>query len=81
MLARAFEREVKFDRPLTQRAKALKDWSFRFSKESISWDENSLPNPKVFLDEEERTMCEKVNRVYLTAVNFLFFHEYAHLAL
>lgn len=81
MLKDNFDWTIRFDRQLTMRAKSLLDWAVNFSKGYIPWDESALPNPKKQLDDEEKSMCEKTNQIYLTAVNFLFFHEYAHLAL
>jgi hypothetical protein len=81
MMSGVFDWQIRYERPLTQRAKLLQDWAVRFSKEYIPWDDEALPNPRRQRDEEERSMCEKANQIYLTAVNFLFLHEYAHLAL
>jgi len=81
MMTGVFDWKIKYERPLTRRAKLLQDWTVQFSKEYIPWNEETLPNPRRQLDEEERSMCERANQIYLTAVNFLFLHEYAHLAL
>jgi hypothetical protein len=81
MLKGDFDWTIRFDRQLTMRAKSLLDWAVKFAKVYAPWDEDALPNPKTQLDDEEKSMCEKANQIYLTAVNFLFLHEYAHLAL
>jgi hypothetical protein len=81
LMSGVFNWEIAYERPLTRRAKLLQDWAVEFSKAYTPWNEDTLPNPRRHLDEEERLMCEKVNQIYLTAVNFLFLHEYANLAL
>lgn len=81
MMRGVFDGEIKYDSPLTIRAKDLQEWALGFANGYSAWDEHALPNPKLHRDAAEKVMCEKANRVYLTAISFLFFHEYAHLTL
>lgn len=71
---------IEFDTELLRRAKALEFWALRFAETYTAWDENVLPNPRSPAQggSEEKTYIEKANAVFLKAVVFLLFHEYAH---
>lgn len=44
------------------------------------WDKDKFPNPEKYLF-EHKIIIEKVNSVFLHAVNFVFCHEYSHFSL
>jgi Peptidase U49 len=73
-----FDGNLKFDKPLLQRAKILFDWAISLTDEHSDWDEK-LPNPRTHNSDEERFYAEKVNAIFQSAVAYLMFHEFAHL--
>lgn len=71
---------IEFDTELLRRAKQLECWALSFAETYAVWDENVLPNPRSPTEggSEEKKYIEKANGVFLKAVVFLLFHEYAH---
>jgi hypothetical protein len=71
---------IEFDTELLRRAKQLECWALSFAETYTAWDESVLPNPRSPTEggSEEKAYIEKANAVFLKAVVFLLFHEYAH---
>lgn len=81
MINGLFNNRIIFDNILLRRAKSLQDWAISFSSNFDSWDTYSLPNPMRHFDDQEKFYVECTNKIFLQAVSFLLFHEYAHLSL
>jgi hypothetical protein len=63
-----------------KKAQALFDYGLSLLKSFSTWDKDNLPNPEYY-DPADNTYIEKINSVYLAAVNFVLVHEFAHVTL
>ena len=61
-------------------AQKLFDYGLSLLKSFSTWDKDNLPNPEYY-DTNDNEYIEKVNSVYLSAVNFVLIHEFAHVIL
>lgn len=63
-----------------KKAQELFDYGLTLLKSFSTWDKDNLPNPEYY-DPKDNTYIEKINSVYLSAVNFVLVHEFAHVTL
>lgn len=77
MLDNKFDGRLIFDRPLTQRAKSLLDWSVGLHRGYTNWPE-ALPSPTFQADVQEADYATKVNTIFQESVATLLYHEFAH---
>jgi hypothetical protein len=63
-----------------KKAQELFDYGLNLLKEYKVWNKDLLPNPEYY-DSSENAYIEKINGVYLAAVNFVLVHEFAHVTL
>jgi hypothetical protein len=71
---------LEFNESVLINALKLFKWAISLNDKYSEWDIN-LPNPQNPPSEEEKYICGKVNKIYLDAVVFILFHEYAHIVL
>jgi hypothetical protein len=62
------------------KAKELFDYGLSLLDNFNKWDINSLPNPEYY-DPNDNAYIEKINAVFLAAVNFVLVHEFGHVYL
>ncbi|WP_179354774.1 phage exclusion protein Lit family protein [Winogradskyella vidalii] len=61
-------------------SESLFDYGMSLTKSYKKWDKNKLPNPEYY-DKQSNSYIEKMNGVFLSAINFIMIHEFAHLVL
>jgi len=73
-----FNGKIDFTSPLLCRARRLYEWSISLTTNYSKWDEE-LPNPRNYINDDEKFYTERTNAIFQNAVAFILFHEYAHL--
>jgi hypothetical protein len=73
-----FAGNIQFNTPVLIGALALFKWALTLPQSYSTWSLD-LPNPEKHNNAEEAFYAPKVNGIYVTAVNYVIFHEYSHL--
>lgn len=73
-------RFIDYSLPIMRRAGYLFNWASSLKQSYSKWDE-LLPSPIHYSNDKEESYGTKVNNLFSKGINFILYHEFAHLTL